>query len=334
MAHTLEQLSRQKQTLESIGAAVRTMKSLAAVNAAPYERAASAIEGYRATIRRGFAAFAWRMADPAMPGPATQRCHILVVFGSDHGFCGNHNVLVAQMVQRFCAAPGGAPAALLCIGARMATALREAGLAVDEVLVPPASAEGIGRVSGEVLTLIEQRARGQPLEGLAVKLAFTRRSRHGSRTPTISSLLPLAPALLQRPRRWPSRALPDFSGPPQALLAALVRSHIFASVFQAAAEAMAAENAARLALMQQAEQAVDERLELLGRQISGVRQDRITDELMDIVTGDTAGLLRGGDHRSGCASSRQMLRQPVSRTKNVAAAPSAASAAIRSRPLR
>ena len=45
------------------------------------------------------------------------------------------------------------------------------------------------------------------------------------------------------------------------------------------------ENAARLALMQQAEQAVADRLEDLSRQISTVRQDQITDELMDVVIG-------------------------------------------------
>ena len=48
---------------------------------------------------------------------------------------------------------------------------------------------------------------------------------------------------------------------------------------------MVTENAARLALMQQAEQSVDERLDAVRRQASGVRQDQVTEELMDIVIG-------------------------------------------------
>lgn len=284
MAQTLEQLARQQQTLVSIGGVVRTMKSLAAINAAPYERAASAIEAWRQTVRRGFAAFAWRMGEPALFEPAPERCDILLVFGSDHGFCGNHNSAVAQMVQGFCGTLAEPPV-LLCVGARMAAALHERGIAVTQQLLPPASADGLGRVAGEAVARVEQHGRGRPLAGLGVKLAFMRRGRHGSRAPALSTLLPLPPALLQRPRRWPGPALPDFAGPPQALLAALVRSHLFASVFHAAAEAMVTENAARLARMQQAEQAVDERLEELARQISGVRQDQITDELMDIVIG-------------------------------------------------
>lgn len=285
MAQALEQLARQQQTLTSIAGVVRTMKSLAAINAAPYERAASAIEAWRHTVRRGFAAYAWRMGEPALFDAAPPGCDVVVVFGSDHGFCGNHNTAVAQMVRKFQASAGAAPPAVLCVGARMAGALRERGIAVAAPLTPPASADGIGRVAGEVVARVERFGRGRPLARLAVKLAFMRRAAHGARAPVLSTLLPLPPALLQRPRRWPGPALPDFAGPPQALLAALVRSHIFASVFHAAAEAMVTENAARLARMQQAEQALDERLEWLARQISGVRQDQITDELMDIVVG-------------------------------------------------
>ncbi|HMN22247.1 MAG TPA: F0F1 ATP synthase subunit gamma [Ottowia sp.] len=285
MAQALEQLARQQQTLAGIAGVVRTMKSLAAVNAAPYERAASAIEAWRQTVRRGFAAYAWRMGEPVPSDPAPAHCDIVAVFGSDHGFCGNHNSAVAQMLQRARAMAGTRPPVVLCVGARMAAALQEHGIAVTALLMPPASADGIGRVAGEVVALVERHSRGRPLARLAVKLAFMRRAAHGSRAPVLATLLPLPPALLQRPRRWPGPALPDFAGPPQAVLAALVRAHLFASVFHASAEAMVTENAARLARMQQAEQALDERLALLGRQISGVRQDQITDELMDIVVG-------------------------------------------------
>ena len=70
-----------------------------------------------------------------------------------------------------------------------------------------------------------------------------------------------------------------------ALLSSLIRSHIFASVFRASAEAMVTENAARLALMQQAEQSVDERIEEVTGELRSVRQTEITNELMDVVIG-------------------------------------------------
>ena len=72
---------------------------------------------------------------------------------------------------------------------------------------------------------------------------------------------------------------------PGPLLASLIRNHIFASVFRASAEAMVTENAARLALMQQAEQSVDERRDQVQGELRSVRQTEITNELMDVIMG-------------------------------------------------
>jgi F-type H+-transporting ATPase subunit gamma len=56
-------------------------------------------------------------------------------------------------------------------------------------------------------------------------------------------------------------------------------------VFRAAAEAMATENAARLALMQQAERAIDERLSELLFATRSARQSDVTNELLDVIAG-------------------------------------------------
>ncbi|MFA5663297.1 F0F1 ATP synthase subunit gamma [Castellaniella sp.] len=288
MAQSLEALSRQGHTLASIRGIVRTMKSLAAINAAPYEEAALAIEAYQATIRRGFSAFAHRM-QTGWPGTSDRRGirhGIVVAFGSDHGFCGNYNEVLATEVLQLCVQAAdrqeGHPQ-VLCAGARLQAALEERGMTVEHRLRPPASVDGVARLASEVVQQIEQRSRGQPLTRLGVWLAYTRRVGHGLRAPAISALLPLPPQLLQAPARWPSRALPDFTLAPAAQLSALVRHHLFASVFRASAEAMVTENAARLALMQQAEQSVDERMAQLKLEMSSVRQDQITQEIMDII---------------------------------------------------
>lgn len=285
MAQTLEQLTQQEQTLSSIRGIVRTMKALAAVNAAPYEQAALAVQACRQTIRNGFAAFVWRMGNrwlAELPPPGQQ---ILVAFGSDHGFCGNYNAAMAQAVHGVLARPCAPAPFIICIGAKLQGALADIGIEVGHRLTPPASADGIGRLASEVVTQIERCGRGAPLARLAVQLAHTRSTGPAGRTASVIQLLPLERSLLESPRRWPQRSLPDFSMEPAALLAALLRNHLFASVFHAAAEAMVTENAARLALMQQAEQSVDERLDTVRRQLSGVRQDQITEELMDIVVG-------------------------------------------------
>lgn len=286
MSQTLEQLSRKNDTLTSIRGIVRTMKTLSAINAAPYEQAAQAIEEYQAGLVQAWAAFAYRMGGRQLPraNPDSQR-QVLVAFGSDHGLCGNYNEQLAADVAGFVGRqPTAGQVELLCVGAQMQAALESGGLVPAPAMLPPASVSGLERLSGELVTCIEQLCRDRLAE-TAVWLAYTRRAEQGTRQPVIRQLLPLDERLLRPVRHWPSRSLPDFHEPPLVMLSALLRQYLFASLYRAAAEAMVTENAARLALMQQAEQSVDERLDEVGRALSGVRQEAITSELMDIVIG-------------------------------------------------
>ncbi len=283
MAQTLEILSRHSATLTSIRGIVHTMKTLSAINAAPYEQAARSIEAYHRTILQGFAAFAHRTGGITLH-PENTAEHLVVVFGSDHGLCGNYNEILAEVVKQHCTVQPVRKLRLLCVGAQMNDALVDQDLSPEAVLLPPASADGIGRLARDIVTRLDVISRGQ-LYRIAVSLAFTRRGEHGLREPVTRCLLPLEPGLLQRDRRWHSRTLPDYSMIPDALLASLIRSHIFASVFRASAEAMVTENSARLALMQQAEQSVDDRLEQVKGELQSVRQTEITNELMDVIIG-------------------------------------------------
>jgi F-type H+-transporting ATPase subunit gamma len=95
-----------------------------------------------------------------------------------------------------------------------------------------------------------------------------------------------------------------------ALLSSLIRSHIFASVFRASAEAMVTENSARLALMQQAEQSVDERIEAVEGELRSVRQTEITNELMDVTIGFEALKKRGS--RARPAGAQKPCPKPIS----------------------
>ena len=289
MAQTLEHLTRKNATLTSIRSIVHTMKTLSAINAAPYEQAAHSIEKYHKTLLQGLAAFVYRSGGISLLTESVQpNRRLLVVFGSDHGLCGNYNELMANTVTDYTRSHPIAKQHILCIGSRMANSLLEQDLTPDVVLMPPASADGVGRLAGDIVTRIEQLGRGQSLAELAVTLVFTERAEHGYQETVTRALLPLDQALLQPVQRWESRSLPDYTMNADALLSSLIRNHVFASVFRASAEAMVTENATRLALMQQAEQSVDEQLDVVKQDLSNVRQDEITNELMDIVIGHLA----------------------------------------------
>jgi F-type H+-transporting ATPase subunit gamma len=57
------------------------------------------------------------------------------------------------------------------------------------------------------------------------------------------------------------------------------------SVYRAAAESLASEHASRLASMQAAERSIEEHLEAQKAEFRRRRQETITEELIDIVTG-------------------------------------------------
>lgn len=287
MADTLEVLTRRSETLRSIGGIVRTMKTLSVINANPYEQAARAIEAYRATVLDGLHAFVQQHGSLASaPRLATDR--VIVVFGSDHGLCGNYNEVIAAEVARHKAAtsdPGRMR--IVCVGAQMEDALAGLELAVETTLLSPTTPDGLGRLAGALVGQLDGLRRDGDPQSLAVYLAYSRRGAHGQQVPMIQPLLPLDPQLARDlvTRPWQSRSLPRSTLPASTLLAALIRGYLFASLFGAAAEALVTENAARLARMQQAEQSVADRLEELTAQTRAVRQDEITTELLDVIIG-------------------------------------------------
>lgn len=283
MGQSLEVLSRRTTSMQGIRSVVHTMKTLSVINSVPYEHAARAIGVYHDNVLQGLHAFISQQGgiDIATSEDDTQ---IIIIFGSDHGLCGNYNQALASHVAEQNVAQD---VTLLCVGARLENALTDQGFEVSETFFPPASVDGIGRLSNLLTQRLDQIRRESGRSGLSASLAYFARDDDGGQTPKVVTLLPLDPQLVKdlQAKPWTSRSRPYFSMPPDDLFLALIRGHLFASLFRAAAEALVTENAARLALMQQAEQSVDDRLEELMSSTRALRQSEITTELLDVVIG-------------------------------------------------
>ena len=293
MAQTLERLTRRTDTMQSIRSIVRTMKTMSAINAAPYEQAAEAIDSWRDTVLEGLHGFL-RCNGPVWQAPGGDPHRVLIVMGSDHGLCGNYNELLAREVMRH---PYASDAQIICVGAQMQDALMGEGIAPGASLLPPANTDGLIRLASQLVARLDGVRAHAGTQDLAAALIYTQRGAHGVQSPVAQALLPLDPGMLKAlaVRPWTSRSLPQFSMPASDLLASLVRNLVFATLYRAAAEALVTENAARLARMQQAEQSVDEKLEDLKSETRSVRQSEITTELLDVIVGFEA--LKGRDRR-------------------------------------
>lgn len=284
MARSLELLSHHTQSLRSIRTIVKTMKTMSVINAQPYEKAATSIAEYRDIVLMGLQAFMHNHGPLAHEQP-NNALPVIVALGSDHGLCGNYNETVAAEVARH-VSQDQMPH-IICVGAQMEDALIGLGIATEPSLLPPATADGLGRLARELVQQLDEVDQRTGLGAINAVLVYTRRADHGQNSPVSQRLLPVDQTLMDAlaEKTWTSNSLPQFNIPADELLAVLIRNLLFADLFSAAAEALVTENAARLDRMTQAEHSVDERLEELASETRQVRQSEITSELLDVIIG-------------------------------------------------
>lgn len=283
---TLEALGRRITTTESLQSIVRTMKSLSAVSVRQYDQAAVALASYARAVELGLrVVLRDRSPWPERPRKEEGRTGA-VVFGSDHGLCGGFNDGIATFARASMDAFRVAreTPAWLVVGARPAVRLEALGEDIELRLAVPGAAAGLSALVDEILLAVEAwQDRGMT----GVLLFHNRRNGDASASPHMTRLLPVDLRRFQRlaGRRWPSRTRPTFSMDADRLLAALVRQHLFVTIFRAAAQSLASEHTTRLAAMQAAERNIEERLEELAADFRRIRQHAITEELLDLVSG-------------------------------------------------
>jgi F-type H+-transporting ATPase subunit gamma len=283
---TLEGLRRQIDTATDLNSVVTTMKTLAAVSIHQYERAVESLADYNRAIELGFQ-IALR-GDPYRPGShaATSTLSAAVVFGSDQGMCGQFNEEVVSFFQdrAFEQQPRN-HWKLLVVGARAHGQLLDSGCPVVKSYRVPTSVSAITNLVQEVLLRIESLRRDAGTSRLVV--FYNRRTSASSFEPRQLQVLPIDPERFRRWRDepWPARSLPQFVTDRRRVISRLIRQYLFVSLFRAAAESLASENASRIAAMQAAEKNIEERLEELRGSFNQLRQSAITEELLDVVTG-------------------------------------------------
>jgi F-type H+-transporting ATPase subunit gamma len=285
---TLETLRRRIGTTEELAAIVRMMKSLAAVSLRQYEAAVGALRAHTETVELALQALLRDRPPPGRDGGQRPTGpSAVVVFGSDQGLCGRFNDDVVQFARdRFRELDAaGAGRRTLAVGAQLEARLTALGEPVTERMSLAGSVSGLASLAQGVLVQIDAWG---GVEGLGrVLLIHNRRTRDAVAVPRMRELLPLSPERLEhlRKRPWPSRGRPLFTMTGPALLASVIRHHLFGSVYRAAAESLASEHASRLASMQAAERNIEEHLEAQQAEFRRRRQEAITAELLDIVTG-------------------------------------------------
>jgi len=104
----------------------------------------------------------------------------------------------------------------------------------------------------------------------------------------VRPVLPPRPEQLAEAQREQFRAAPILTAPAGELLGALIEEYFFIQLYRALLESHASENGARLVAMTSASSNIDDALASLTKQFQSLRQDAITAEMLDVVSGAEA----------------------------------------------
>lgn len=289
---TLEALKAQIGSVRDLQSVVKTMKALAAVSIRQYQKAVESLTVYDRTVEQGFEIllkYRYDMDEWGIPSNVGGNRPRLgaIVFGSDQGLCGQFNEQIASYAGQWLDESEVPPEDRLIatVGERILPPLQGQNRDLDEHFGVPNSARAIGDRVRDLLVMVE-RWRSQANIGRV--MLFYNQSQSGAQYHSRSlQLFPLDPQWLQdlESRPWKGNGFPTFTMDVPPLFSALIRQHLFVSLYRALAESLASENASRLSSMQSAEKNIQERLGDLNSQYRRQRQSSITGELLDVVSG-------------------------------------------------
>jgi F-type H+-transporting ATPase subunit gamma len=276
----MEQLPRLQARIASLHELrdlIRALRALAASHVQEAQAALAGIRRYTEVVEDAIAAGASLLPDIDRHGPAARQpaADILIVVCSEHGFAGafNERLLDRAEAER---TPGQS---LAIIGRRGAAIAEERGLDAAWSFPKATRIGGVMRATRQVAAHLTSVT--------AASIVFGSYRRGGDYEVEARRVLPLDPALLVRSSQ---RSPPLHHLAPEVLIERLAREYLLAEITRAVTESLASENGARLRVMEMADHNIGDKLEDLGRTEHALRQEAITSELLDVVTGSEAVL--------------------------------------------
>lgn len=286
----LEALKKKIGSAQDLHSVVTTMKSRAAVHIHEYERAVEALDVYNQTVESGLQVVLKQRPQhlPVSTFRTVQNEGLgAVIFGSEQGMCGQFNQQIAAYALDYINNLNIQTdnRKILALGQRVVPDLEELGLLVDERLSLLSTTGGLGNVMQQVVVSVEAWRSKHQIEQIVI--FYNHPLSSATYQSTKAHLLPLDMEWLQSLAKepWDSRTLPLFTMEWEPLFLSLLREYFFVALYRAVVNSLASENASRLAAMQAAERSIEERLEELNSLYQRQRQNAITMELLDIVSG-------------------------------------------------
>lgn len=287
---SLEKLQRQIKTTRELRDIVSTMKLLSSVSILQYEQASRALEKYRHNLTGAFQALISQRKISHAKVLSGQQKHLLVLVGSDNGMVGKFNQEIVKEARQYLRKIGISPQKVLfiVIGKRL-------NMLVSQQKWPMYAQYGISNSVKIVNTLAENIIlhidQAMMREKVTHVMVFTnRRIKNQPVKVEKRQVLPFNTQALKnlKNKPWPTNNIPLITLPTAQMFSALVREMMLIFLSDVLNGSLAAEHWTRMTNMQNAEKNIDDNLEELDKQYQQKRQEQITEELIDVVSGASA----------------------------------------------
>jgi F-type H+-transporting ATPase subunit gamma len=277
MSRRLADVTARIDGIGQLGSVVNAMRGIASARAQAARGALVAVDSYATTIGVAIGR-ALAAASPPPPSPRRRSARLaLALFVAEQGFAGAFSERVIE------AAGDLADARVFIVGARGAALAAERGLAVHWRAPMAAQPQGVARLADRLLAAIEAPIAAGEVDRVVVVFSVWRPG-EGVRVER-RRLFPFDLTAFAPPT---GAAAPLMNLPPDTLIRDLAFDFLHAQLCDAALNAFAAENEARVETMAAARREIDRQLDELRATQRLVRQDEITAEIVELATGETA----------------------------------------------
>jgi F-type H+-transporting ATPase subunit gamma len=278
MTERLADIGARIDGVRQLGAVVNAMRGIAAARVQQARGQLEAVERYSATIATAIGR-ALTLAPAAIPdGSARPSRLALVLFCAEQGFAGAFSERVLDSVR-----PDLADAEVFMIGTRGSVAAVERGIAVGWDSPMPSHSPGIPKLADVIAEALYTRIAKGEIDRLDAVFSQTRQG-HGTAIER-RRLFPFDMKLFSEPL---NNTAPLVNLSPASLLTELTADYLHAQLCDAALHAFAAENQARMEAMAAAHSQIERQLASLRARQRMVRQEEITEEIIELAAGETA----------------------------------------------
>ncbi len=278
MTERLADIRARVEGMRQLGGVVNAMRGIAAARAQQARSQLVAVDSYAATIARAIGRVQTSAARRPVTATRESKRQAVVVFCAEQGFAGAFSEHVLDSIRNL-----PPQSNLFLIGTRGRALADERGLLAGWYSAMPSQSLGIPKLADRICDAVYTRIAAGSLNSLDAVFAEC----HAGDAMSVvhRRLLPLAPSDLPHVS---DGNVPLQNLPSETLLATLTDDYLHAQLCHSALHAFAAENEVRMRAMAAAHSHIEHKLVDLRANERLVRQEEITEEIIELVAGQTA----------------------------------------------